>query len=95
MGAMLRRMAREGLVETKPNKEVVLTTSGREAAESVVRRHRMCGACEENQPCTLASISLATHFLSPLAMFKVPFHDTSDAVFQIDSWLPIQKRMRF
>ena len=38
---MLRRMAREGLVETKPNKEVVLTTSGREAVESVVRRHRL------------------------------------------------------
>lgn len=41
VGGMLRRMAREGLVETKPSKEVVLTSSGRKAAASVVRRHRL------------------------------------------------------
>lgn len=41
VGGMIRRMAREGLVETKPNKEVVLTPKGRKAAESVVRRHRL------------------------------------------------------
>ena len=41
VGGMIRRMAREGLVETKPNKEVVLTSSGRKAAASVVRRHRL------------------------------------------------------
>ena len=41
VGGMIRRMAREGLVETKPSKEVVLTTGGRKAAASVVRRHRL------------------------------------------------------
>ena len=41
VGGMIRRMAREGLVETKPNKEVVLTGSGRKEAASVVRRHRL------------------------------------------------------
>ena len=41
VGGMIRRMAREGLVETKPNKEIVLTAKGRKAAESVVRRHRL------------------------------------------------------
>ncbi len=41
VGGMIRRMAREGLVETKVNKEVVLTNSGRKAAASVVRRHRL------------------------------------------------------
>ncbi|MCY4651737.1 MAG: metal-dependent transcriptional regulator [Dehalococcoidia bacterium] len=41
VGGMIRRMAREGLVETKPSKEVVLTSSGRKSAESVVRRHRL------------------------------------------------------
>ena len=34
-------MARERLVETKANKEIVLTSGGRKAAESVVRRHRL------------------------------------------------------
>ena len=41
VGGMIRRMSREGLVETMPNKEVVLTKSGRKSAESVVRRHRL------------------------------------------------------
>ena len=41
VGGMIRRMARERLVETKPSKEIVLTASGRKAAESVVRRHRL------------------------------------------------------
>ncbi len=41
VGGMIRRMAREGLVETKANKEVVLTTSGRKSAQSIVRRHRL------------------------------------------------------
>ena len=41
VGGMIRRMVREGLVETKPNKDVVLTVNGRKSAESVVRRHRL------------------------------------------------------
>ncbi|MCY4624298.1 MAG: metal-dependent transcriptional regulator [Chloroflexi bacterium] len=38
---MLRRMAKEGLVTIKPNKEVELTERGEAAAESIVRRHRL------------------------------------------------------
>ena len=41
VGGMIRRMVREGLVETAPNKDVVLTSKGRKSAESVVRRHRL------------------------------------------------------
>lgn len=44
VGGMLRRMIREGLVETTKDardKEVVLTPSGRKSAESMVRRHRL------------------------------------------------------
>ena len=41
VGGMIRRMAREGLAETKPNKEITLTASGRKSAESIVRRHRL------------------------------------------------------
>ena len=41
VGGMIRRMAREGLAETKPNKEIELTAKGRKSAESVVRRHRL------------------------------------------------------
>lgn len=41
VGAMIRRMARQGLVETQPNKDVVLTSEGRRFAESIVRRHRL------------------------------------------------------
>ena len=41
VGGMIRRMVREGLVETTANKDVVLTTSGQKAAESIVRRHRL------------------------------------------------------
>ncbi len=38
---MLRRLVREGLIEMGKNKEVDLTKPGREAAESIVRRHRL------------------------------------------------------
>ena len=38
---MLRRMAKEGLVTIKPNKEVELTERGEVAAESIARRHRL------------------------------------------------------
>ena len=41
VGGMLRRMVREGLAETAPNKDVVLTRKGRKSAESMVRRHRL------------------------------------------------------
>ena len=41
VGGMIRRMVREGLVESTPNKEVVLTSNGRKSAESIVRRHRL------------------------------------------------------
>ena len=41
VGGMIRRMVREGLVETAPNKDVVLTNQGRKFAESIVRRHRL------------------------------------------------------
>ncbi len=41
VSGMLRRMARESLVEMTPDKEVVLTKTGRSAAESIVRRHRL------------------------------------------------------
>ena len=38
---MLRRLTREGLIEMGKNKEIDLTKLGREAAESMVRRHRL------------------------------------------------------
>ena len=41
VSGMLRRMVREDLVKTLPNKEVVLTASGRRSSESIVRRHRL------------------------------------------------------
>ncbi len=41
VGGMIRRMAREGLVENTQNKDVILTAKGRKAAESIVRRHRL------------------------------------------------------
>ena len=41
VGAMVRRMARESLVEITMDKEVVLTLRGRRVAESMVRRHRL------------------------------------------------------
>lgn len=41
VGGMIRRMAREGLVETTSSKDVVLTSKGRPYAESIVRRHRL------------------------------------------------------
>ncbi|MBM3932940.1 MAG: metal-dependent transcriptional regulator [SAR202 cluster bacterium] len=42
VSGMLGRLFREGLVEsTANNKDIVLTPSGRKAAESMVRRHRL------------------------------------------------------
>ena len=41
VGGMIRRMAREGLVETGPNKDVVLTENGLRWAQRIVRRHRL------------------------------------------------------
>ncbi len=41
VGGMIRRLTRDGLVETNSNKEVALTTKGRKPAESIVRRHRL------------------------------------------------------
>ncbi|HAL49232.1 MAG: metal-dependent transcriptional regulator [SAR202 cluster bacterium] len=41
VGGMIRRMVREGLVETTKDKEVLLTPSGRRSAEIMVRRHRL------------------------------------------------------
>ena len=41
VGGMIRRMVREGLVETTANKDVVLTVRGRKSAEGVVRLHRL------------------------------------------------------
>ena len=41
VGGMIRRMVREGLAETAPNKDVVLTKKGRRSAEGIVRRHRL------------------------------------------------------
>ncbi|MEP7105888.1 MAG: metal-dependent transcriptional regulator [Chloroflexota bacterium] len=37
----LRRMIRDGMVRIDTRKEIVLTEAGREAAESIVRRHRI------------------------------------------------------
>src|SRR6476469_1068640 len=40
-GEMLKRLEAEGLVERGENKEALLTASGRERAERVVRKHRI------------------------------------------------------
>src|SRR5881398_2926163 len=40
-GEMLKRLEREGLVERGEHKEAILTPSGRERAERVVRKHRI------------------------------------------------------
>src|SRR6059036_3121733 len=40
-GEMLKRLEAEGLVERGRQKEAILTESGRERAERVVRRHRI------------------------------------------------------
>ena len=40
-GEMLKRLEKEGLVERGEHKEAILTRSGRERAERVVRRHRI------------------------------------------------------
>ena len=41
VSAMIRRMSREGLVESDQSRGIVLTDDGRVAAESIVRRHRL------------------------------------------------------
>ena len=41
VSAMIRRMGREGLVESDQTRGVVLTSEGRKSAESIVRRHRL------------------------------------------------------
>ena len=41
--AALRRMTRDGMVRMNGRKEIELTAAGRKAAESIVRRHRICG----------------------------------------------------
>ena len=41
VSAMIRRMSREGLVESNQGIGVVLTSKGRRSAESIVRRHRL------------------------------------------------------
>ena len=41
VSAMIRRMGREGLVESDQARGVVLTSDGRRSAESIVRRHRL------------------------------------------------------
>ena len=41
VSAMIRRMSREGLVESDQSRGVVLTGDGRRSAESIVRRHRL------------------------------------------------------
>jgi DtxR family Mn-dependent transcriptional regulator len=40
-GEMLKRLEADGLVERGERKEVILTPAGREAAEHVIRRHRL------------------------------------------------------
>src|SRR5215203_5074905 len=40
-GEMLKRLEAEGLVERGEHKEAILTASGRERAERVVRKHRI------------------------------------------------------
>lgn len=39
---MVSRMIKEGLVKTDQNKEIILTALGKNSAESIVRRHRLC-----------------------------------------------------
>ena len=41
VSAMLKRMAREKLVATNSSKEITLTDTGRQSAESILRRHRL------------------------------------------------------
>ncbi len=41
VGGMLRRMVREGLIESSSSKAVTLTGKGRKSAESMLRRHRL------------------------------------------------------
>src|SRR5918993_5791039 len=40
-GEMLKRLEAEGLIERGEHKEAILTASGRERAERVVRKHRL------------------------------------------------------
>lgn len=41
VGGMLRRMVREGLIDSSSSKAVTLTGKGRKSAESILRRHRL------------------------------------------------------
>ena len=41
VGGMLRRLVREGLVETSTNKEIELTSTGKVTAEHIIRRQRL------------------------------------------------------
>ncbi len=41
VAAALRRMARDGLIESSPSKELSLTTKGQRAAAAIVRKHRI------------------------------------------------------
>ena len=41
VSAMIRRMVREGLVESDQKKGIILTNSGSESGANIVRRHRL------------------------------------------------------
>ena len=41
VAGMIRRMKRDGLVEVKPNKEIIFTVRGHELAVAVMRRHQL------------------------------------------------------
>jgi DtxR family Mn-dependent transcriptional regulator len=41
VGGMLRRMVREGLIDSSSSKAVTLTGKGRKSAEGILRRHRL------------------------------------------------------
>ena len=56
VSAMIRRMAREGLVKSDQKTGVVLTREGRRSAESIVRRHRLA----ERMVVDLLGVDLAT-----------------------------------
>ena len=41
VAGMVRRLARDGLLVTRPSREIILTDKGLEEAEDMVRRHRL------------------------------------------------------
>lgn len=41
VGGMIRRMVREGLLESTPQKDIILSIKGRKSAADIVRRHRL------------------------------------------------------